>query len=160
MPATEVIRSERLTLSPLETSDATEMVGVLSDPTLYAFTGGEPPTADRLGEVYRQQTSGSPIEGETWHNWIIRLEGVAIGFVQATVDGDGAELAWVVGTPWQGLGYATEAALAMRDWLASHGVVQFSAHIHPEHSSSDAVAARVGLKPSGRLDDEGEMIWT
>jgi len=135
------------------------MVSVLSDSDLYVFTGGEPPTLAELEERYRFQAAGSPRDGEIWHNWIIRLDGVAIGFVQATVIEESADLAWVVGTDWQGSGYATEAAQAMRDWLAASGVSAFTAHINPDHLASQAVAVRLGLEPTGEVDEEGEGVW-
>lgn len=159
MPPTEVIESDRLVLTPLDEADAAEMVTVLSDPDLYVFTGGEPPSLDRLREQYRFQVAGSPRNDEEWHNWIVRLDGKAVGYVQATVSGPAADLAWVVGSPWQGKGYAVESSRAMRDWLAATGVERFFAHIHPDHVASAAVAARLGLRPTGRVDDEGEMIW-
>jgi hypothetical protein len=90
MSLTEALRTARLTLIPLEPKDAVEMVGVLSDPTLYTFTGGVAPTFDELGELYR--LPGCPRHDEIWHNWIIRLDCGAIGLVQATVKDDGAEL--------------------------------------------------------------------
>ena len=159
MASAETLVTARLTLTPLAVADAAEMADVLSDPGLYTFTGGEPPSRDQLAERYRFQLAGAP-PGETWHNWIIRLEGAALGYVQATVTGAQADLAWVVGVPWQGRGYAREAATAMRDCLAGRGVTAFSAHVHPEHEASQRVAASLGLRPSGRLDAEGEMIWT
>ncbi len=160
MFATETIQSGQLELTPLEAADAAEMVTVLSDGDLYTFTGGEPPTLDQLQEQYGRQTEGSPRDDEMWHNWIVRLDGRAIGCVQATVMGRAADLAWVVGSAWQGLGYGTEASRAMGDWLAGHGVARFSAHIQPDHTASKAVAANLGLRPTGQVDDDGEMIWT
>lgn len=159
MSVTESLSTARLTLTPLDAADAAEMVGVLSDPALYTFTGGMPPTLGQLEELYRRQSAGSPWDGEIWHNWILRLDGTAIGYVQATVKDDNADLAWVVGIPWQGSGYATEASAAVRDWLAERVAARFSAHIHPDHSASQAIATRLGLQPTGQLDDEGEMIW-
>jgi RimJ/RimL family protein N-acetyltransferase len=47
----------------------------------------------------------------------------------------------------------------MCDWLASQGIARLSAHIHHDHTASNAVAAKLGLDPTGKLDDEGEMIW-
>lgn len=159
MASTARLVTERLVLTPLVVADAAEMLAVLCDRQLYAFTGGEPPTFDQLEQRYRVQSAGSPNEGETWHNWIIRLDGAAIGFVQATVIGDEADLAWVVGLPWQNHGYATEASTAMRDWLKGRGVEGFSAHVHPKHGVSERVATHLGLRPTGQLDGEGEMIW-
>lgn len=159
MSTTDSISTSRLSLTPLEVADAAEMVGVLSDPTLYSFIGGAPPTLAELEELYRRQCAGDPDGRETWRNWILRLDGAAIGYVQATVNGDSAELAWVVGVPWQGSGYATEASLAVRDWLAAAGVVKFSAHIHPDHRTSHAIATTLGLQPTSQVDDDGEVVW-
>lgn len=159
MSPTEMLRTERLTLTPLAVGDAPEMSGVLADAALYFLTGGSPPTEAELEELYRFQLGDSPRAGETWHNWVLRLGDVAVGYGQATVEGDHAELAWVIGVPWQGCGYATEAAMAMRTWLTQSGVASFSAHIHPDHVASQRVAVKIGLVPSGEHDDEGEMIW-
>lgn len=47
-----------------------------------------------------------------WHNGIVRLraERAAVGFVQATITGDTADVAWLIGVPWQRRGIAIEAA--------------------------------------------------
>jgi RimJ/RimL family protein N-acetyltransferase len=150
------------------------MVHVLADPELYAFTGGEPPTLAQLRERYRSQVAGSPVAGERWHNWIVRLagpeagpgrgpepvSGAAVGFVQATVlDGDRASVAWLVGVPWHGRGLAREAAQAMCGWLRESGVRRITAHIHPDHDASARVAAACGLQPTGEVDEDGERIW-
>ena len=69
-----------------------------------------------------------------------------------------AEIAWVVGTAWQGRGIATEAARALVDWLARQPVHAVIAHIHPDHRASAAVAAAIGLAPTAELHD-GEIRW-
>jgi RimJ/RimL family protein N-acetyltransferase len=160
---TDQISSARLRLVPLTVADAAEMVGVLSGAALYTYTGGTPPGLDGLRARYAAQAAGrSPDGREEWCNWILRREpgGEAVGYVQATISGEGrrAEIAWVVGLPWQGQGYATEAALALVGWLDSRGVAVIQAHIHPEHTASAAVAHRAGLRPSGVIED-GEQLW-
>jgi RimJ/RimL family protein N-acetyltransferase len=157
---TEKLRTPRLTLTPLAVEDAVEMIEVLSAPDLYAFTGGEAPSLEQLERRYRVQVEGSSRAGETWQNWIVRLDGAAIGYVQATVVGEEADLGWVIGAPWQGRGYATEASAAMRTWLADQGVTRFFAHIHADHVASNLVAAGLGFRPNGEVDDEGEAIWS
>ena len=139
------------------------MVAVLADPALYRFTGGKPPTPVDLERRYRAQVAGrSPDGTETWRNWIVRLRdgGAAVGFVQATLtDADTtADVAWVIGTPWQGRGYATEAAGAMVAHLVAGGVRTVTAHVHPDHAASESVAARIGLRPTGEVED-GERLW-
>ena len=103
------------------------MVGVLADERMYEFTGGEPPTVDRLRQRYRALARGrSPSGDEWWFNWIVRMPGDPVGVVQATVTADrsSAEVAWEVGVPWQGQGIAGEAAQAMVDWLRAAGVTR------------------------------------
>ncbi len=69
-------------------------------------------------------TAGSPDPGVSWLNWVIQLQadGRLAGTVQATIDGPVAEIAWVVGTDWQGDGIATEAAQGLVDWLTRQPV--------------------------------------
>ncbi|WP_460651852.1 GNAT family N-acetyltransferase [Kribbella endophytica] len=151
--------TERLELLPLEVEYAEEMAGVLAAPELYGFTGGEPPSAEQLTERYRKQTAGPGRPGEYWLNWVISLDGVLVGYVQATVIGAEAEIAWVVGADWQGRGIAREAAVGLAGWLREQGAGQLLAHVHPEHVASAKVAAAAGLRATGELDDEGEERW-
>jgi RimJ/RimL family protein N-acetyltransferase len=161
-PATAELDSARLVLTPLRPTDAGEMVDVLADRDLYAFTGGIPPSLAQLESRYQSQVAGLSTGDEVWHNWIIRLRqsGTAVGFVQATVVDDTADIAWVAGVRWQGQGIATEAAAAMCDWLSSQGVDRFTAHIHPQHAASGGVAASLELRPTDDIDAEGEVVWS
>jgi RimJ/RimL family protein N-acetyltransferase len=160
---TEPLATARLDLRPLRPGDADEMAAVLADPGLYTFTGGSAPSGAALLALYRRQSAGRSADGtQQWHNWIVRLrrDGDAIGFVQATVVGAGgsADIAWLIGVGWQRHGFASEAVGAMVDWLERGGVSRFTAHIHPDHEASAAVAARAGLKPTDELED-GEQVW-
>jgi RimJ/RimL family protein N-acetyltransferase len=147
------------------------MVRALSDPELYKCTGGSPPTEEELRGRYRRQVGerspqGGHLEqqGERWFNWVVREHPTceAVGYVQATVqhspEGLVAEVAWVIGGPYQGRGLAKSAAKMMKQWLCQHGVRGFTAHIHPEHLASAAVAAHLGLSPNGWLES-GEAVW-
>src|SRR3954464_15235028 len=102
------------------------MVPVLADPALYVFTGGDPPSAAQLGKRFERQARGRSADGrELWLNWVVRERegGGAVGDVQGTGEpvSGGAEVAWVVGTGFQGRGYAREAAVAMVAWLRERG---------------------------------------
>jgi RimJ/RimL family protein N-acetyltransferase len=149
------LTSERLTLEPLRIDHAPEMVTVLADPAMYEFTGGEPPSEADLTARYRRQTAH-----DGWLNWILRVRstGEAVGTVQATLRDDGAELAWVVSSHFQGAGYAREGTAAAIAWLRDNGVNSFQAHIHPDHAASEAVAARLGFEPTACIRN-GEVRW-
>lgn len=163
-PAIEPLASERLTLEPLSLEHAPSMVDVLSDPTLYTFTGGEPPTLDTLSARYASQIRGPADGSQAWFNWIARRHdtGALIGFVQATVESQSqdilAEIAWVIDPAHQRQAFASEATAALIDWLHAHGVTRLTAHIHPEHAASQRVAHRQGLRPTSTIED-GEVHW-
>ena len=154
----------RLLLSPLRPRDAGPMATVLADERLHEFTGGSPASAAELQDRYRALAAGSPDPGEVWLNWIVRLRatGDPVGTVQATVtcqdDRRAATIAWVIGVPWQGRGYASQAACALVAWLASRGATVITASIHPDHRASAAVAGRAGLTPTDGHAD-GERVW-
>jgi RimJ/RimL family protein N-acetyltransferase len=160
--AARAVRTRRLDLLPLLVEHATEMAGVLGDPALHTFIGGAPATAQALRSRYRRLTAGSPDPAVSWLNWVVRLRDQAclVGTVQATIGGPGptADIAWVVGTPWQGRGIATEAARGLVTWLARQRVRAVVAHIHPGHGASAAVATAAGLAPTDE-EHEGEIRW-
>ena len=162
------LETPRLTLEPLTPAHAAEMAPLLADERLYTFTGGRPPTPEELQTRYARQAAGRSPDGvERWCNWIARRgeDGLAVGFVQATLSDDPpppaptiAVLAWALGVRFHGHGYAREAAGAMLRWLEAIGVERAVAYIHPEHSASMAVARALGMGPTDELVD-GEVVW-
>jgi RimJ/RimL family protein N-acetyltransferase len=150
-------------LSPLVEQDADAMAHVLDDERMHEFTGGRPFTVDELRARYRRLAVGFSSDGtEQWLNWIVRttVDGQPIGAMQATVAADGttADVAWEVGVPWQGHGYASEAAGAVVGWLVEAGMSRIRALIHPDHEASARVAANAGLEPTADVVD-GEVVW-
>ncbi len=162
--AAQGISTERLDLLPLLVEHAEEMAVALADPDLHTFIGGTPATPQALRSRYERMTAGSPEPAVFWLNWVIRLrdEDCLTGMVPATVSpverGAVAEVAWVVGTPWQGRGIATEAARGLVDWLGRQPVQTVLAHVHPDHRASAAVATAAGLTPTETWQ-EGERRW-
>lgn len=164
----ETVVTARLVLTPLRVSDADVMVDVLGAEALHEFTGGRPAGLFELRRRYERQTAGPADPDERWLNWIVRAapatdpDAAAVGTVQATLTrhGDGwtAEVAWVIGVPWQSRGYAGEAAAGLVRWLLDRGVRPVTANIHPLHHASARVAARAGLTVTTDEVD-GERIW-
>jgi RimJ/RimL family protein N-acetyltransferase len=159
----EPVGTGRLILLPLRPDHAGEMAGVLADPALHAFIGGAPLAPSALHARYERLAAGSPDPAVSWCNWVIQLrdQSCLAGTVQATIAWGTpatAEVAWVVGTAWQGAGIATEAARALVGWLGRQQVRVVMAHIHPGHVASAAVAAAAGLRPTDHWQD-GERRW-
>ncbi|MGW2872545.1 GNAT family N-acetyltransferase [Kitasatospora sp. NPDC001225] len=157
---TAELRSERLDLLPIAPGHAEELAAALADPALHAFTGGRPATVEELRARCARLAAGSPDPAEAWGNWVLRLraDGALTGYVQTTVRPDGAELAWVVGTPWQRRGLATEAARTLLAHLTAAGATTALAHIHPDHHASARIATALGLRRTTRTQD-GETRW-
>jgi RimJ/RimL family protein N-acetyltransferase len=158
----EPIRTDRLSLLPLRVEHAGEVAAALADPDLHTFIGGAPLGPQDLRARYERLVAGSPDPAVSWCNWVLQLDdrGCLVGTVQATISADGptAEVAWVVGKPWQRQGIATEAARALVAWLGQQSVPAVIAHIHPDHLASAAVATAAGLTRTDEWHD-GEMRW-
>ncbi|TDC64967.1 N-acetyltransferase [Actinomadura sp. GC306] len=183
-PLAETIRTQRLVLEPLAVHHADEMDAVLDDPRLHRYIGGEPLSTDELRAHYAHLVAGpAPFHQECWLNWIVRRyrDGQAIGYVRATVTPAApgfavapastgstvtpgparlfASVAWVIGTPYQGFGFATEAARALLGWLRDSGVHDIVATVHPDNRPSAAVAAKLGLHRTGETTPDDEDVW-
>ena len=160
-----VLGTQRLDLEPLSIEHADEMAPLLDDPALHRYIGGRPLTRAQLRERYARLARGASADAtQRWLNWVVRLRDSRqpVGTVQATITptdgGPSAEVAWVIGVPFQGHGYATEAARAMVAWLRAQGVGTVVAHVHPGHGASAAVARAVGLVATETVVD-GEIRW-
>jgi RimJ/RimL family protein N-acetyltransferase len=126
-------------LEPLRVEHAAEMADVLGEP------------ARALAAVYERRVA----KGPRWRNWIVRVDGVAVGYVQATIADDATEVAWVIGERWRGRGYATAAARAM---LAELGAERVVAHIDEANVASQGVARALGMRPTAEWS-AGERTW-
>lgn len=156
--------TRRLWLEPLREEHAELLLPVLSDPRLHAFIGGRPDTLAELRARYRRMLAGAPDPRVSWCNWAARwrADGQPVATLQATISQAATpctgEIAYLVGTAWQGRGIAREMGSALIGWLAAGGVGRVIAHIHPEHAASAAVATALGLRPTPvRVD--GEVEW-
>lgn len=158
-----VLGTARLELTPLRAEDADAAFDIYRDERMYAFTGDPTPTIEDLRARYRRIAVGRSGDGrQEWRNWIVRRleDRELVGVLQATIDDDGrhALVGWDTGVPWQGRGYASEAADAVVRWLDRRGVVTVEAHVHPDHVASARVAARIGLELTDEIVD-GERVW-
>jgi len=161
-PVTALIQTARLSLEPLADGHVAELSRLLSDPRLQKFI--DPANEDDLRQALARRLGGSPDAEVSWCNWALRLRGgdSLVGTLQATVSWRGdwptAEVAWVVGSRWQGQGLAREGPRAVLDWLSDQGVRTVIAHIHPDHAASQVVARAAGMMPTEELV-AGEFAW-
>jgi RimJ/RimL family protein N-acetyltransferase len=146
---TDELRTERLLLRPLHESDLDALAAIYADPQTMRFLGGRrtrEATRTGLGwmiAAHRDQGFG------LWAT-TLREDGTLIGRCGLLVqDVDGArenEIAYLLGSEWWGHGYATEAAIAIRDHARSRlGFDRLISLIDPDNVASQAVATRVGM---------------
>jgi RimJ/RimL family protein N-acetyltransferase len=154
--------SDRIELEPLRPEHAAELFPLLDDARLHEYTGGKPATLDELTARYEfLRDRRSPDGAERWLNWIVRVRssGEAVGTVQATIVGDNAFVAWVIGSEAQGQGYAGEAARSLVTALMEDPkIASVTALVAPGHIASERVAERAGLVLSNEVS-EGERAW-
>ena len=107
----------------------------------------------------RWETRRSPDGSEQWLNWVVRRDGRAVGWAQATVRGDHASVAYALLPDERGKGAASGAVRALVAWLRDElGIRDVRAAIAPDNLASQHVARAVGFTPGdGRV--EGEIVW-
>jgi RimJ/RimL family protein N-acetyltransferase len=151
-PGPMLLQTERLLLEPLTVAHAEQLFELLRDPVLYRYLDTPPPpTLEHLRGVYAKlETRRSPDGRERWLNWIVRPHRQApVGYVQATVGGGRAWVAYVLGRDHWGHGYAGEATAAMlRHLAAAHAVTRCLATVEAENLRSIRVLQRLGFHPA------------
>jgi RimJ/RimL family protein N-acetyltransferase len=137
-------------LEPLTRDHAAAMFDVLREPELYRYLDhGPPPSPEHLRGVYEElEARVSPDGSQLWLNWVVRPHGAApVGFVQATVTGADAWVAYVLAREHWGRGYAFQAARAVMDHLRDTcGVIRFLATVEAENERSLRLLRRLGFR--------------
>jgi len=81
------------------------------------------------------------------------------GVIEKDVDGRAElELVYVLARDAWGLGYATEAAAAMRDAAEREGITRLIALIDPDNAASARVARKIGMRPEREVIRPGGAI--
>ena len=146
-----LLHSARLTLEPIQQAHAAAMFDLWQDRDIYTFIPEDPPpTLDWLTRRYEKLTRRqSPSGDEAWLQWALRRkhDQVLIGRLEATVRLDKtAQLAWLLGTPYTGQGYAREAAQRMLDHLRDeYGVHEVEVEIDTRNVRSLRLAEALGF---------------
>ena len=141
---------------PLRADDADDLAEFLDDPVMREWLDSNE-VGDLRARFHRWERRTSPDGRQRWLNWVVRLrdDGRAVGWVQATVEGESAEVAYAMLASRRRRGYCAEAVARV---VESLGVSSVEAHVAAENAASAGVAAAVGLHPTDEVD-EGEVVW-
>ena len=148
----DALETARLTLEPLRPDHAAALHPGLRDASLYRFIPQDPPASiARLEERYRRlSTRRSPDGQEAWLNWALRLRGTTeyVGTLEATVHPTNtATVAYLLFTPYQRRGYASEGLTALLGLLFDgYGVDSVAADIDTRNAPSIALIERLGFE--------------
>jgi RimJ/RimL family protein N-acetyltransferase len=151
----EAIRTERLFLRPFVMDDLDALAEVLSDPEAMRYVGKGEARGRTRGESERTLRSILD-EYERWGHGLLAATTPAenggrpigwCGLIRWNLDGvEEVEVAYLLGRPYWGKGYATEAATAVRDaGLHGRGRRRLVSLIYPDNRASVRVAEKVGM---------------
>lgn len=150
------LRTERLTLRPLELSDAARFSALSSDPGVARMTCGlpspNPPIAAEGWILLRQARAGLGVE----QTFAIDLAGHgligAMGVSRRSSDKRaGWEIGYWLGRPYWGKGLATEAGRALVAHLRAQGCTPLYASHFADNPASGRVLGKLGFTPTGAL---------
>lgn len=150
--------TERLELRAFEPSDLEALHAVNGDPEVTRFMKAYPTiehTRRTLDIHVREARAGNP----AFWAVIERASGDLIGDAGVgLIDGIGPEyeLGYALGTRWWGLGYATEAASAVRDYaLGELALPRVLALVRPDNAASIHVVEKIGMERVGTRSSDG-----
>ena len=156
------LETERLLLRPLTPDDLPWIAELYADPEVAKWLGGPrsrtqaAESLDRMWNLYRVQGFGLMAAVET-------LTGQCIGrcgYIVQSVDGrEELEIAWAIARERQGRGFATEAAIALRDHaFNAMGRTRVISLVRPENLASAAVARKIGMQVEGEVPFRGDVV--
>ncbi|HEV8179462.1 MAG TPA: GNAT family N-acetyltransferase [Gaiellaceae bacterium] len=174
-----MIQTERLLLRMPVAEDAEAVLELITDPVAMEFIGGVHPHAGSdPGFVVRRWLERWDDNGCGPFSVVRREDGRWLGrtgvlvwdvrtWTQTTFANAGGhaqpELGWALAREHWGKGYATEAALAVREWAyAERGVGPLVSLIAPANVRSQLLAQRLGARPGETVelyDGGAHVVW-
>ena len=161
-----MLATERLLLRKPRAEDAAALLDAFSDPEVVRYLGGG--GAETIVEV----EEGIAEWLERWERWGVgffslerREDGLVLGragFVRWDpetwqIGGSETELGWLLAREHWGRGYASEAALALRDWaLGDRGLARIISLIQHENVRSFRVAEKLGERYERDVEVRGK----
>lgn len=150
-----ILETQRLSLRPLEVSDAEFLFPILNDPEVMAHWDiPEIDDPDLVRAIVEGQVADTA-SGKAFH-WTIRtLDGETFLGACDLSDIDRwhkrAEIGFLLGRDVWGQGYALEATRSVISYAAAMGVRRLSARTHLGNLRSDALLEKLGFKEEGLL---------
>jgi RimJ/RimL family protein N-acetyltransferase len=159
-----IIETERLILRPMLAADIDALLIIFTDPAVMASFGGELFSREQM-EHWLQRNLDHQIEcGYGLFSVILKSDGTLIGdcgLEQMEVNNERvAELGYDFRSDYWNQGYATEAAIAVRDYAFEilH-LSQLISLIRVGNLASQCVAEKLGMKLNSEFLRYGNCYW-
>lgn len=156
------LATERLILRPMQLADFVAYAAMLASPRS-AFMGGP---FDRRGAwgMFCHDIACWELFGHGALMLELRADGVCVGQVGINHGPlfPEKELGWMLYEGFEGRGYATEGAAALRDWaFGTLGLATLVSYFDPANAASIAVAERLGAVRDADADvqDAGDLVF-
>ena len=143
------IKTERLLLRPLNLSDLESMHEYASDKEntmyMYHLPREIEETAEFLSSVTKEWVKDTP----SFYEFAIELDGIQIGSISVYLNDnrDSGDIGWILNKKYWHNGYATEAAIAIKDFaLNILQIKRLTANCDYRNTASSRVMEKIGLK--------------
>jgi YD repeat-containing protein len=160
-----MIETDRLLLRRPRLLDAAELARIFADEETMRFIGG---TVGRAETESRIEQMSARWERDGFGQLVAerREDGRVVGrfgvFTWETITWDTTEdlslphefeLGWLLGREFQGVGYAMEAAVALRAWISRRlGPPRLISLVNVDNAASAALARRLGCIAGGQVE--------
>lgn len=149
-----VLKSERLTIKSLSSSDAEVLFSYRSDPEVARYQSFSPEKVEEARRFIIENTADFNQE-ECWFQMGIYLEEKLIGDIGIHFIGpenSQCEIGYTLSRSAQGKGYATEAVAAVLIFLFTQlGKHRVTAGLDPRNTSSIKLLERIGFRREGHF---------
>jgi RimJ/RimL family protein N-acetyltransferase len=167
------LETDRLVLRPLSMDDLDEIARFLADPETMRYIGaGGTRTREQAQATLELMMRSFEARGYGLLAVERREDGALVGRCgllvwdpetwTLTEDDDRPveiEIGYLVGRDYWGRGYATEAAVAIRDWAqAELGFERLICLIYPDNARSIRVAEKLGMTRDGEIEIFGKRV--
>ncbi|MBQ6796665.1 MAG: GNAT family N-acetyltransferase [Clostridia bacterium] len=152
-----LIKTERLTLRLLKPDDLLSVHEYAGNPENTRYMMFLPnQTVEETKEFIERALAEAAKDNPSFYEFAVELEGRVIGGAGLYLEGDCAELGWIINNRYQRKGYATEAAFALCDFAFKRlGLSRIIAHCDTRNRPSARVMEKLGMT----LVSEGERIY-
>lgn len=160
----KTLETDRLILRRMELEDTDELLHIFSDPKVMASFDDVLFDRAKMEQWVRRNLDHQERYGYGLFSLILKSEGTLIGdcgLEHMELDGqEEVEIGYDIHSDYWGVGFATEAALAVRDFAVREiGLTRLICMIRPANVASRRVAEKIGMTKEKELLRGGHPYW-